>query len=270
MDESSIKSESLSDKSIFSDTMVELTWQEVKKEAERDSIVLFPISVIEEHGPHKDLSPDIYGANIICKLIKFKLAEKGINSIIAPPYYWGINKATGRFPGSFTVKPETFKALLFDTMECLKSWGFTKVFTLNLHGDSLHCSTLESSIKEIRNNLGIDAYNLFSLSKELIKNHQPFRPARSGKFSPDYHAGAVETALIRAYHPDKVNVEMAKKLKPQVSFDEPLGYVGDPANFELENEKEASIKIAEFYMQVIETFLKKQADIFRRTSPHGV
>lgn len=250
-------SDCLSDKSIFSETMVELTWQEIKKEAELNSIVLFPISVVEEHGPHMDLSPDIYGVNIICKLIKYKLREKGIDSIIAPPYYWGINKATERFPGSFTVKPETFKALLLDIIECLYRWGFTKIFTHNVHGDSLHCSTLESAIDEIRNNLGIDVYNLFSLSKEVIQNHQPFRANRPGKYSPDYHAGATETAMIYTYHPDKVNVELAKTLKPQSSFDEPLGYVGDPANFELENEKEASNKIADFYVQVIETFLKK-------------
>ncbi len=86
------------------------------------------------------------------------------------------------------------------------------------------------------------------LSKALIEGHEPFRP--------DYHAGATETALVWAYHPDKVNVEMAKKLKPQSSFDDPLGYVGDPASFELENEKEASNKIAEFYVHVIETFLE--------------
>jgi creatinine amidohydrolase len=246
--------------SIFSETMVEMSWQEVKKEAENKSIVLFPISVVEEHGPHMDLSPDIYGANIICKLIKYKLGEDNIQSIIAPPYYWGINKATGRFPGSFSVRPETFKAVLFDIIGCLKSWGFTKVFAFNIHGDSLHCSTLESSINDIRRDLRIDVYNLFSLSKQVIKNHEPFRSTRDGKYSPDYHAGATETALMWAYYPNKVKVEIAEGLKPQSSFEEPLGYVGDPASFKLENEKEASIKIAEFYVKVIEIFLNKAAN----------
>jgi creatinine amidohydrolase len=248
----------LSDRSIFSDTMVELTWKEVEAEALRDSIVLFPVSVVEEHGPHMDLSPDIYSASIMCKLVKYRLAEKSIDSIIAPPYYWGINRATGRFPGSFTVRPETFKAMLFDTIECLKRWGFTKIFTLNFHGDSLHWSTLESSINEIRGNLGIEVHNLFTLSKDLAMDPEPFRPVRLDRFSPDFHAGATETAMIWTYYPDKVNVEMAKGLKPQSSFDEPLGYVGDPAKFELEDERAASAKIADFYVRVIETFLGKR------------
>ena len=250
-----IQNKKLCDLSIFNETMVEMTWQEVKKEAENKSIVLFPISVVEEHGPHMDLSPDIYGAQIICKLIKYKLNEHGINSIIAPPYYWGINEATGRFPGSFTVKPETFKAVLFDIIECLKTWGFTNIFTFNVHGDSKHCITLEESISEIREKLGISVYNLFSLSKKIIDSHEPFRANRDGKFSPDYHAGATETALMWTYFPNKVKVKIAEELNPQSSFNEPLGYVGDPASFKLENEKDASIKISEFYVKVIETFI---------------
>jgi creatinine amidohydrolase len=143
MNEENSDLECLKDKSIFSQTMIEMTWQEVQQEAENNSIVLFPISVVEEHGPHMDLSPDIYGANIYCKMIKMKLKEIGINSIIAPPYYWGINKASGKFPGSFTVKPETLRTILFELIECLIHWGFTRVFTFNIHGDSLHRDTIE-------------------------------------------------------------------------------------------------------------------------------
>jgi creatinine amidohydrolase len=90
------------DNSIFKDTMVDMTWPEVKKAAENGAIVLFPIAVVEEHGPHMDLSPDIYQTCLGCRFLKQELEKKGIHSVIAPPYYWGINAATGRFPGSFT------------------------------------------------------------------------------------------------------------------------------------------------------------------------
>jgi creatinine amidohydrolase len=245
-----------SDKSIFTDTMVEMTWEDVKKEAERESVVLFPIAVIEEHGPHMDLSPDIYLTYYVCKLIKQNLEKKGIRAIIAPPYYWGINQSTGMFPGSFTVKPETFTALLSDSIECLKSWGFTKVFTCNLHGDPLHRSTLESAVYTIRTNLKIDVYNVDSLSSIVEIQNPPVFPAiRSGKYSPDYHAGADETSMMWSCYPDKVNIELAKKLKPQSTF-EPLGYVGDPASFELEKGLDSLSATAEYAALLIEAFLK--------------
>ncbi len=40
------------DKSIFTDTMAELTWPEVKQESKQGAVVVFPIAVVEEHGPH--------------------------------------------------------------------------------------------------------------------------------------------------------------------------------------------------------------------------
>lgn len=252
------KSENQPDKSIFKYTMVEMTWQEVKEEAVKGSVVLFPISVIEEHGPHMDLSPDIYITYICCKFIKQSLEKKGIHAIIAPHYYWGINQSTGMFPGSFTVKPETFKALLSDSIECLKSWGFTRIFTCNMHGDPLHRSTLESSVSEIRTNLKIDVYNMDSLSMNVkIKNPPAIPNYREGKYVPDYHAGANETSTIWSLYPEKVNIELAKKLKPQSSFLQ-LGYVGDPANFELEKGGEELSTIAERRALVIEAFLKQK------------
>lgn len=254
-----VKNEIQPDNSIFKDTMVEMTWLEVKKAAENGDIVLFPIAVVEEHGPHMDLSPDIYQTYLGCKFIKQELEKKGINSIIAPPYYWGINVATGEFPGSFTVKNETFKAVLVDTIGCLKSWGFTKIFCANLHGDPMHNQVLESSIREIRNDLGIDVYSLQSLNN-TIENPPAFPPTRSGKYIPDYHAGADETATMWAFYPDKVKVKIAEKLKPQSWF-ERLGYVGDPASFKLETSAAESFRtLAKYTALIIETFLKQKKE----------
>jgi creatinine amidohydrolase len=247
----------ISDEPIFKGTMVDMTWQEVKQEVEKDSIVLFPISVVEEHGPHMDLSPDIYLTNVICKIIKQDLEQKGIPTVIAPPYYWGINKATGKFPGSFSVKPETFKAILEDLIECFKIWGFTKIFTYNFHGDPLHTSTIENSINEIRDNLKIDVYDLETLSKEININIYNILPTRQEKYKPDYHAGAEETSMMFSFYPDRVRVNLATELKPQPTF-EPLGYVGDPAHFGLENGGKKIELISERCVQVIEVFLKSR------------
>ncbi|HEX3044390.1 MAG TPA: creatininase family protein [Bacillota bacterium] len=245
------------DNSIFKDTVVDMNWEDIKKAADTGAIVLFPIAVVEEHGPHMDLSPDIYQTCLGCRFLKQELAKKGIQALIAPPYYWGINESTGRFPGSFTVKAETFQAVISDTIGCLKSWGFTQVFCANLHGDPVHNQVLESTTQEIRNNLGIDVYNLQTLSI-TIPNGPTFPAPRPGKFTPDYHAGADETASMWAFYPERVNVKKAAQLKPQSSFYQPLGYVGDPASFKLEKGAAPNLKIlAQYYALKIEAFLKQ-------------
>ena len=221
-----------SDLSVFTETMVEMTWEEVKVSAERGDSILFPIGVVEAHGPHMDLSADIYIAYLFCRFIEKNLSEKGINTIIAPPYYWGINSGTGKYPGSFTVRPETFKAMLFDIFSSLKQWGFSNVFIVNCHGDKEHTKVIEQSVDEIKQKLNMKVYNMSNLDI-LIDNKPTFPAQRNDRFEPDIHAGAIETATMWSFYPQKVKREIALELKPQNSFD-PLAYCGDPASFILE------------------------------------
>lgn len=82
-----------------------MTYQQVEEAAARGLPVLFPIAVIEEHGPHLPLATDTYIAHEMCMSAKRGLAALGQSSLVAPPLYWGINRATSGFAGSFTVRP---------------------------------------------------------------------------------------------------------------------------------------------------------------------
>jgi creatinine amidohydrolase len=217
------------DLSIFTDTMVEMTWQEVNNEAKENSLVLLPIGIIEEHGPHMDLSPDVYCAYLACRFLKQKLHAKGINSIIAPPYYWGISNDVKKYPGTFSVRPETFKAMLIDIFTSLNSWGYKYLFILNAHGDPTHVKTIEESAKIINETTEMRAYYMGNLDIE-VDNPPTFPAQREDRYQPDFHAGAIETAVMHTYYPQKVNEKLAKDLKPQDTWD-PTGYRGDPASF---------------------------------------
>ena len=56
--------------SIFSETMADMTYQQIEKAAERKVPILFPIAVIEEHGPHLCLGTDTYIIYNLCKKIR--------------------------------------------------------------------------------------------------------------------------------------------------------------------------------------------------------
>ena len=244
------------DKSIFTETMVEMTWEQVRDAADKKAIVLLPVGIVEEHGPHMDLSPDIYLSVIGCRLVKEELAKQGVNAIIAPPYYWGISKTTDMFPGTFTVSPETFRAMMFDIIGCLKAWGFKSIFVGNLHGDPLHIKTIASSMQEIRDSLKINAYDISTLPHEEPER-KPNPKQNTKMYKPDYHAGANETKAIWDFFPDKVDVAKTKSLPPQNKF-APLGYVGDPANFEKGNGKETLQEITNEAAQTIIDFLNNK------------
>ncbi|MBP8083869.1 MAG: creatininase family protein [Spirochaetes bacterium] len=246
------------DLSIFSETMVEMTWQEVENAAKDNSVVLLPIGIVEAHGPHMDLSADVYCSYLFCKLLNRKLKSKNMKSIVAPPFYWGVAKDTHKYAGTFSVRPETMKSLLIDIYASLDMWGFKNVFIVNCHGDHTHIEMIDSSIEEAAKTFKIKVYQLGNIS--IDSENAPVFPAqREDRFQPDYHAGAVETAFMHAFYPDKVNVSAAKKLKPQNSFD-PFAYCGDPANYDLEGD------VFEFWEADLETDSLKIESVLKKNS----
>jgi len=261
-----------------------MTWTEIEKAAKERAVVLLPIGVIEEHGPHMGLAVDIYCSYLSCKQTRGELEGKGINTLIAPPYYWGINTATGSFAGSFTVRKSTMKAMIYDLLASLMRWGFSNVFIMNWHGEQEHNVAILETVKEVRMDTGVRAYCIlrtqdvkrFKLSgnePHILLLKDPPSEGASSKYL-EIHADSLETGIMAKYFPDQVNTDMAKGLKStNLTMEDliawrqgwsdarnvtPLGYFGDPASFN----PEVARKVIEFTgketADLIESFLKRK------------
>ena len=265
--------------SIFNGTMADMTYQEIENLIKQEAIVLLPVAVIEEHGPHLPLGTDTYLTYSMFKYIQAELNDLNVKSVIAPPFYWGINVATSGFPGSFTVRVDTMKAVLKDTIECLHNWGFNNVYLLNLHGDYLHSKTIVETVKEIyelssenkkvyniipeffKEVLGVDGsepYVLIQKDEEVQSDDDGENTVENSYL--DIHAGGFETSCMLLDFKELVNEELARKLESSKTTFEllskwqkggtegrevtPLGYCGDPSNIDLKNAKEFMVGFA--------------------------
>ncbi len=124
--------------SIFEETMVDMTYPEVVKAATRGAVVLLPSGVVEQHGPHLPIGVDTYGSYLLAKLTRREMSRLGREALIAPPFYWGINKVTEGFPATFRTRHETAVMLLTDIFDTLIEDGFQNVFIVNHQGDAGH------------------------------------------------------------------------------------------------------------------------------------
>jgi creatinine amidohydrolase len=242
---------------MFKDTMVNMKWTDIQNHVDNHALVLLPLGVIEEHGPHLCLGTDIYTAHIHCIFIKEKLEEKGLKVVIAPPFYWGLCQSTGGFMGSFKLRKETVKAVLFDILASLAEFGFKNIYGINAHGDIEHSIALIETFKEASEKLMIKACYPFS---QNIMHHYgltgneayicPVKPqtirVSTSKY-PDVHAGDIETATMHKFYPHLTDNQRAKTLPPVELGDDkimtwlwgghtqelsPEGYLGAPADFE--------------------------------------
>lgn len=268
--------------SIFSETMADMTYPEIERAAKEKWPVLFPIAVIEEHGPHLCLGTDAYLTYHLCKRIKTNLNDLGQQALISPPFYWGINVATNGFPGSFSVNPDTMVLILVEIIRSLKSWGFDKIFLLNIHGDLNHVSCIIKVAKRSYEELGEGIYYILPdlfikmvglTGKESYIITQSVQPEPKTDYF-DLHAGGTETSLMIKNFPELVNIEIAKRLESSKTTIEglniwrkggqkakeitPLGYCGNPSDINLEKAEKREKMSTEEITQLIFKKLKNQ------------
>lgn len=239
--------------SVFHDTMADMTYPEIERAARQGAVALWGLGVIEQHGPHLPLATDVYVPMAILRGARRRLAARGIDSVIVPPFYWGVNHVTGGFTGSFVVRPAVMVELMTDVFASLKKDGFTRLFCLSGHGDALHNRTLLDGVRQGSKVAAIDGRMLVKraavarLGLDAADPHLAISEdgaAASGKYL-DVHAGDWETSLVWAAFPDVVRGELLPRLAPtnleQADLMEwrkggehalrttPAGYFGDPA-----------------------------------------
>jgi creatinine amidohydrolase len=280
---------------IFEGTMAHMTYLQIEEAAREGTSVLFPIGVIEEHGPHLPLAVDVYGSYLQSRMVKSELEKKGIKSLIAPAFYWGINVATGSFGGSFSCREETMISVLFDAMSSLKKWGFDRVFFINHHMDSGHMKALNQAIQKVRKEIGMEIYLVIDqfFAKGLgLKADEPHvliyqSLFLSGPPSPclNIHAEGHETSFMWHYLPELVHKEILKTLKPtDLSLDDllvwvkggtearkvtPQGYFGDPTTASPERGREEMESYGRRAAGVIEDLLQGRYSPPNAPCPEG-
>jgi len=215
-------------------------------------------------------------------MVKSELERKGIKSLIAPPFYWGINVATGSFGGSFSCREETMISVLFDAMSSLKKWGFDRVFFINHHMDSGHMRALNQAIQKAREEIGmgiylvIDQFFAKGLGSKADESHLLIYQSLFLSGPPsrylNIHAEGHEMSFMWHYLPELVNEEVLKTLKPtDLRLDDflvwvkggtgarkvtPQGYFGDPTTANPERGREEMEAHGKRAAGVIEAFLQ--------------
>jgi creatinine amidohydrolase len=249
--------------SIFADTIADMTWVEVEAAAKKGAIMLVPIGVIEQHGPHLPLATDTYGAYLVSVLAKAELEQRGIDTV-----NFGMSLATSMFPGTMHINREPMIAVLTEALVSYRQSGFPQQFIISHHGDPQHNDAIMQAILNAREQ-GVDAvYVLAGFGIDVIQTvysrvfgrPMPLPPSaliiaepsddtkvaekRLAKSKMIVHAGERETSMIMRWFPDTLKDKEQIATYPPVTpaFEEfsqsamrgewrklsPSGYIGEP------------------------------------------
>jgi creatinine amidohydrolase len=175
-------------------------WTEVKDIVGTTEVVLLPTGSIEQHGPALPLKHDYASALYVAAKAAEELYPK---VMVAPsiPFGFTPNYLPSKFPGTISLKPETFINIIFEICYNLKKHGFRKIFIVNGHGGN-H-AVLKIAVGKIHNELGL--YVGYASYWDLI-------PSNLGKqFHYAGHAALFETATALYTHPELTKKEAIRK-----------------------------------------------------------
>jgi len=103
-------------------------WMQVEEYLQRDDRLVIPLGSVEQHG-YLSLGVD----RILSERVAVEAAEP-LGVLVMPSLPYGITPYFGAYPGSPTVRVETYSALLVDLLDSLAGQGFNRFLFVNGHG----------------------------------------------------------------------------------------------------------------------------------------
>src|SRR5919199_3028562 len=108
--------------------VADCNWMQLEAYLERDDRIVLPLGSTEQHA-YLSLGTD----SILAERVSVEAAEPlGVPVLPALPY--GLTPYFGAYPGSPTLRVDTFLAVLRDLLDSLHGQGFRRLLLLNGHG----------------------------------------------------------------------------------------------------------------------------------------
>ena len=111
-----------------------MTWRDARNLLESARLAIIPTGSCEQHGPHMSLATDIEIAGGFARILARELGDA---AFLCPPVPYGLSEHHMAFPGTLTLRPDTFIALLSDVLESLRHWNIRRALIVNGHGGNV-------------------------------------------------------------------------------------------------------------------------------------
>ncbi len=204
----------------------------------RDGVVVLPLGATEQHGPHLPLGTDTLHAEHVVRGAADRLAG-ACPVAIAPVLPYGYSPHHVGHGGTMSIGAATYGRLLVDLGASLAAGGCRRLFLVNGHGGNRELIVLAAREIARRHDVHAGACTWWALAGARLRADAP-----DGARVPG-HAGAFETAAIRALRPELVTTAPAPRTalpahgrpEPERGYhherpralDELDGYTDDPA-----------------------------------------
>ena len=184
--------------------VAELAWPEVKAYLERGYLAVLPIgAACKEHGHHLPMNTDFIQAEWLAQQTSLFCP-----SLIWPTISYGFYPTFVEYPGSCSVSEATFSQSIHDILQSILRSGANRIMILNTGISTIR--PLENMLGELNQHRQIILFNVYSGSNFTNAVNEIERQSIGG------HADEIETSIMLALAPEKVDMTKAKKFDAEL------------------------------------------------------
>ena len=232
----------------------DLSWTAVEQRLAAGAAALLPIGAAsKEHGPHLPHGTDYIQASYYAE----RLAET-FDFLIWPVATYGYYPVFTEYPGSISLREETFRAIVAEILDGIVHAGASRVVVLNTGVSTI--APLEQLLEVRETRPPMKLINCYAGPRFARAVHEIEEQAFGG------HADEVETALMLAIDPSRVALDRARpaeihvkrgmfnRTDPDAPNYSPTGVNGDPTRATIEKGERLLAALIEDLMAEVSEF----------------
>lgn len=109
----------------------EMNWMQVEQTLGRERRAVVPMGSVEQHG-YLSLAVDaILAERVACE------AAEPLGVPVFPPMNYGITPYFAKYPGTVSLRLETYERIVRDILDSLSAYGFVRILFVNGHGGNI-------------------------------------------------------------------------------------------------------------------------------------
>lgn len=182
--------------------LANLTTEDVAALDSEQTVVMFPIAAMEQHGPHLPIGTDTLILQAILDRT-LELIDEETPLLVTPVIPVGKSNEHMPFPGTLTFAYQTLMAVVTDICGSIARHGFNKVVIFNAHGGNTEILT--SLSRDLRDKFNIKVFVIdwwfTNFWADILAELQ--ESPRDGVF----HACELETSIMMAAYPHLVKAD---------------------------------------------------------------
>ena len=163
-----------------------LTWPEVARAAGEGRVPIVPIGTLEDHGYHLPIDTDVTLVEAVCRGAAERLPAQ---TVLLPPIVHGYSPHHMDFPGTISIRWDTFCRYCTDVALSLVRHGFQRVLMVNGHGSNQNLVETAARLAMVEEPESLVAASFYLVSERSARGDRGGPRLGPGRYGPRLRAG---------------------------------------------------------------------------------